>query len=172
MVNFSPSPATMYAAGRRLEIGTRRTGACSICLSRTTRSAQFADWLATIIVQVAVPVVEITHGAVVPAIIATIAVIVIVIGVAAVGHIPGVALIAIVAANSIADQSANHRAGDRSARVATRSGIADETAANRTNRGTGITTALAVRRFRCDRCQAQRKRCEGNQFCVLVCHLP
>src|SRR6266700_1568094 len=86
--------------------------------------------------------------------------------------IPGIALIAIVAADDIAGHSANHGAGDRAARAAARDTIAEETAADRTNGRTGITTALAIGRFRRDCREAQRKRGEGTYFCVFVSHVP
>ena len=69
---------------------------------------------------------------------------------------------AIVAADDIAGDSTNDRAGDRSARVAMGGGVADQAAADRTHRRSRITTTLTIRRFRCDGSKAERKRSEGK----------
>ena len=66
-------------------------------------------------------------------------------------------LLAIVAADDVAGHSANHRACDSSTRAAARDTIAKKTAADRTNGRPGITTALAIGRFRRDCREAQRK---------------
>src|SRR3977135_4458027 len=67
------------------------------------------------------------------------------------------ALVAIVAANDIAGDSAKDRAGDRSTGAATGGGVAYDAAADRANRGSCVTTALAIRGFRRARGTAQRQ---------------
>ena len=81
-------------------------------------------------------------------------------------------LLAIVAADDIAGDAANDRAGDRSTCAAARGSVADDATADCANRRSCIAAALAIRRFRCDRGEAERKRSQGQYFCACVSHLP
>jgi len=71
-------------------------------------------------------------------------------------------LVAIVTADDIAGDAAKDRTGDRSTGAAMGNGVADDAAADRANRRSCITTALAIRGFRCERGKTQRKCCEGT----------
>jgi hypothetical protein len=87
--------------------------------------------------------------------------------------IPGsISLLAIVAADDITGDSANDRADDRSTRAAMGRGVADDAAADRANRRSCVTAALAIRGFRCDRRETERKRSQGKYRCACRSHLP
>src|SRR5581483_1972411 len=80
-------------------------------------------------------------------------------------------LVAIAATDNISGDAAKHCARDRAADAAMGGRVADQTAAHRAYRRSGIPAALAIRGLRGHRRRAKREQCQCKNLRISVCHL-